>query len=464
MSDPGSICLTALTADGEADSSVHFSLRFDLPLQSDWTFPHIVTVYSYLVTMPAGLAQALDTIGSAHGIPDITPFPRRFPDDLLDCVCAELDRMKSCHPMNVPPTTADNVIQRTLLSIQTINTAGWRAATPFLWRTLRFKKKDDYVSFFIPITRLLQRTPHIQQPARVSQASFLMDQGRDHSNGDHHRNDLRRFFRSAQWIRNLVFDSAPPLNLREEIDLAHTIAVEVLGTACYLGRGISLHVDGLTVGLTDLRPWDPELGLVRRFIGDTRLAKVEAWDPPFTGDVNSHSFWSNLRKILGLASNYAQLPLTIHSTTPGPFRCTLFQDVTVRLGSEWALLSRPADPSEMLASILGNAVSARICHDHEMKDTSPNAVVIREFPRLSIWGWLGCPCGCDKVSCPESDVRVIIKMITRYALQALKRSWLRGMPRHLMKESIRTCFEEKRLEICGEPCARYKERERMKGR
>jgi hypothetical protein len=33
-----------------------------------------------------------------------------------------------------------------------------------------------------------------------------------------------------------------------------------------------------------------------------------------------------------------------------------------------------------------------------------------------------------------------------------------------MEETIRAFFEEKRLEICGEPCARYKERKRKKER
>jgi hypothetical protein len=411
--------------------------------------------------MPASPQQVFGTVSSAPDVPDLTPFPRRFPDDLLDCLCAELDDMKSNHPMNVPPTTADKVIQRTLLSIQTINIAGWTAATPYLWRTLRFKKKDDYVSFFIPITRLLQRTPHIQETARVSQASSLMDQGCDYSNGDHHRNDLRRFYRSAQWIRNLVFDPAPPLSLREEIDLAHTIAIEVLGTACYFGRGISLHLNGLTSSLSSVLSWDQECGLLARLIGDTRPANVEVWDTPIVENNDSYILWVNLHRILGLPSNSDQPHLTVHNMMPDRFDYLFYQDLTFRLSSEWIRL---ANPIEALASVLGEAVSSRICHDHATTDTSPNAGVIRKRSRIAVWGWLGCPCGCDIVSCPESDVRVIIKSISRWALQALRESSLRAMPRHWMEEAIRTFFEEKRLEICGEPCAGYKERERKKER
>lgn len=223
--------------------------------------------------------------------------------------------MKSNHPMSVPPTTADKVIQRILLSIQTINTAGWRAATPCLWRTLRFKREDDYVSFFMPIMRLLERTPHIQEAAKVSQASFLTDQGCVPPN-DIHRDDLQRFFRSAQWISDVVFDSAPPPVVRGAIDLAHTIAVEVLGTTCYFGRGISLHLDRLVSDLTDLRPWLQEFSLLLRLIGDTRPANIEVWDTPITKDSDSHIFWINLNKTLYFATKSDQPHLTIHNMMP----------------------------------------------------------------------------------------------------------------------------------------------------
>lgn len=413
--------------------------------------------------MPASPQQVFGTVSSAPDVPDLTPFPRRFPDDLLDCVCAELDHMKSNHPMNVPPTIADKVIQRTLLSIQTINIAGWRAATPYLWRTLRFKREDDYVSFFIPITRLLERTPHIRETARVSQASFLTDPRCDPPNKSY-RDDLRRFFRSTRWIRNIVFDSAPPVSLLEEIHLAHTIAVKVLGTACYLGRGMTLHLNGLTGGLTNLRPWAQEFSLLFQLVGDTRPANVEVWYTPIAKDIDSHTFWINLHKILRLATESDQPHLTIHNMMPDRFHYTFYQRLTLRLSSEWVYLRRLANPIEALASVLGEAVSVRICRDHAMTDTSPNAGVIQKRSRLAVWGWLGCPCGCDIVDCPQSDVREIIESISRWALQALRKSSLRAKPRHWMEETIRAFFEEKRLEICGEPCARYKERKRKKER
>lgn len=73
----------------------------------------------------------------------------------------------------------DEVIQATLLSIQLVSKAGWRAATPHIWRIVTLTWSQNYHSFFAPAIRFIERTPRRSQAARLSRASTLnVDQAR----------------------------------------------------------------------------------------------------------------------------------------------------------------------------------------------------------------------------------------------------------------------------------------------
>jgi hypothetical protein len=72
------------------------------------------------------------------------------------------------------PLTEFMALQKTFLAIQRISRAGWKAATPYVWRNLTFTRVDDYLSFFAPITRFSNRTPVRKTlPAKVRQAASL---------------------------------------------------------------------------------------------------------------------------------------------------------------------------------------------------------------------------------------------------------------------------------------------------
>jgi hypothetical protein len=99
----------------------------------------------------------------------LAPFSRPVPDDILLSICAALDGMKESVVYR-ETSDGDRIVQRTLLSLQLVSKAGWRAATPFIWRTLKFKRDEDYISFYDPITvytRAFLRPPDPHHPRWV---------------------------------------------------------------------------------------------------------------------------------------------------------------------------------------------------------------------------------------------------------------------------------------------------------
>lgn len=129
----------------------------------------------------------------------------------------------------IEPTAADGIILRTLLDIQVVSKAGWRAATPFIWEALRFEIEDDYVSFFSPITRLLREARCVTKERTASRViKMIKDDARRPAEVD-------RFFRYTRWIRTIHIHCAPPLAIQEELSLIGDIAKELVGTSMYLG-------------------------------------------------------------------------------------------------------------------------------------------------------------------------------------------------------------------------------------
>lgn len=362
-------------------------------------------------------------------------------------VCAELDHMKSRSPVNISPITADKVIQHTLLSIQTINEAGWKAATPYIWRTIRFRRNNDYHSFFAPIRRLLERTASMIRRARLRRAT-----------PEARTQDLSRFFRSTGWIRAIVLDAAPTIEVDgineviRDIDLAHEIAVQMLGRPHYLGQGVILHLAGVCEMLGK-GFWASHVKVLRRFIADSQPTKLEVWDPPKDGGGIIRTFWLNVKTIQPASST---TPSTIHNLHLGQWDELPNGDLTVWLHPEWIGSDEVpgVNPNDSLALSIGEWLHRTICDDFVWEHI-PGAT-------LAIWGWADCPCGCDRGDRPELDLKAMIKTISHYVQSSLETSRLDGLQGPEKDARIKAFFEEERLKIRWKPCAEYEESERQK--
>lgn len=359
--------------------------------------------------------------------------------------------MKSRSPVNISPTTADKVIQHTLLSIQTINEAGWKAATPYIWRTIRFRRNNDYHSFFAPIRRLLERTASIDRRTRLRQATL-----------ETRTQDISRFFRSTGWIRAIVLDAAPTNEIDSinevirDIDLAHEIAIQILERRHYIGQGVVLHLAGVceTLGTGF---WASRVEVLRRFTANSKPTELEVWTPPKNGVGIMKTFWGNVRIIHPASS---KTPSTIHNLLPRQWHDTLEGDLTVWLHPEWIGIDEidGGIPEFSLASCIGEWLYKTICDDFMRKDIPGNNV----RSTLAIRGWAGCPCGCNPRSPLESNLEVMIQMIGHYAQKRSEEPWLKGMPGLMMEARIKAFFEEERLKFCWTPCAAYEESEGQK--
>jgi hypothetical protein len=390
--------------------------------------------------------------------PDLTPFPRRLPDDLLACICTELNNMKADPKEGIQSAPTDKVIQATLLSIQLVSKAGWRAATPHIWRIVTLTWGQNYHSFFAPAIRFVEREPQLDQSARVSRASMLLNRNDDGVE------DLQRFFQSTEWIHIIFFDMVPPVELVKEIDLTHAIAAHVIGRPHYFGQGVALHLRGVREML-EIRTesWREEFEMLRRFISISDPTTIELWSPPHVEQSNSKCkcFWA---AFASLSTDLDKARLVFHDFSTGYFAYAPYRDITIWLNQTWTYAELDSGAERSLVSELGLWLSNVLHLDSAKLKYNPLKEVTS--PKLVIWGRLGCPCGCDAMWLPEKDVQVIIQRISRLAKEHLTSSPNRfndqlGLS---IDDRIKSIFDAKRLEICVEPCDAYKKRVHEKQR
>lgn len=166
----------------------HFSAQFVLSIADSANAQpahHTPTTFA----QPSG-TSAYDTM-----IDDtpVFPFPRQLPVDILVLICATLHAMMSSPSK---PTKADRLIIKTLLRIQLVSKAAWRAATPFIWEHLRLGCQPYFRSFFSPITRLLEQG---QRRGLFKRSQIVEMVEHDASCPD----EIHRFFKSCHWIRTI---------------------------------------------------------------------------------------------------------------------------------------------------------------------------------------------------------------------------------------------------------------------
>jgi hypothetical protein len=209
------------------------------------------------------------------------------------------------------PTAADGIILGTLLDIQVVSKAGWRAATPFIWATLRFGIHDDYVSFFSPITRLLctaRRGTKKRTASRV--IKMIKDDAR-------RPGEVDRFFRCARWVRTIHIHRAPPLEVQQVLSLIGDIAKELVGTTHYLGEDIDLNFSKhICPWLMDGFPTD-ELSRFRLLVNGLLPAEITVFSPSdgYLQLWHCDMSWENFDKVTG--ADWKDVPMFIYHSLPG---------------------------------------------------------------------------------------------------------------------------------------------------
>lgn len=201
--------------------------------------------------------------------------------------------------------------------------------------------------------------------------------------------------------------------------------------------------------------WLEEFEMLRRFISISDPATIELWYLPDAQEPFSRRFWTTFAS---LSADAAKARLVIHDLVTGRFGAAPYRDVTIFLSEGWIISDSNGDAERSLAMELGLWLS-NVVHLDSVKLTN-NPLNEITSPKLAIWGLLGCPCGCDAMWCPENDVQVIIKRISRRAKKHLESS-SKVFSDQLglsIDDRIKAIFDANRLEICGEPCDAYEDR------
>lgn len=210
---------------------------------------------------------------------------REVPDDIFISICAVL-RAKMGNP--IEPTDSDRLILRTLLNIQVVSKAGWRAATPIIWKNVILTSDKRYTSFFSPITRLLELSRERCFFRRSQILGMIKDDAACPA-------ELDRFFTATRWISTIQIHSTPPESIRTELSLMSDLARKRLGTSFYLGEGIKLYFRGCLCSL--LVHDEPTDGLAQLYslVQGAWPAEITFWEPYYRSDCEMT--WRNFEDI-----------------------------------------------------------------------------------------------------------------------------------------------------------------------
>lgn len=410
------------------------------------------------LTVSAGEAQPSTTLpstiattptaanpGSTDDNTPFTPFPRRFPDDLLVFVCAELDNLKMRCMFLFRPLAEFKALQNTLLAIQRTSRAGWKAATPYVWRNLTFTRADDYLSFFAPITRFSNRTPVRKTlPAKIRQAASL-------ANGDEGLpEDLSRFFRATEYIHTIRFEAIPPLSVKNEIALAHGIAVEVLGKPYYLGQAVHLEMDEVCA-IIGAQGHKRDVKMLGSFIVASKPARIDLWNIDASDEEENTRFWNDFEILNPKSQN---TPLVLHDLISGQLSDIPYKNLTISMSPGWHWMYDEGEASRTLAIDLGIWVYDTVLDEYGSADPTADGDEVQA--QMTVTGWSGCPCKCDEDMYPLTNTRLVLAQIKQYATNMSRNIILSQGP--TMAERIQIFFNDERLKLTVALCEGYKAR------
>jgi hypothetical protein len=232
----------------------------------------------------------------------------------------------------VEPLLEDQLIRKTLLSIQLVSRAGWKAATPFLWDNLKLTCDADYISVFAPITRLLHNLPLTTKGGSRSLAVAMVKEDVECPA------DVERFFKSTRWIRTIHIRSPPPLKVGEELRLAGHLAKAREGTVLYLGNDIDLYLGGDVLSLLindsyhscDSDDEQDTLALLHVVVKDFLPRTITLNDLPVEQDRSRDFWWEGFG---GTGRAWTDIPMTIYYPGPGQLRYWAHKSTTIFVGS-----------------------------------------------------------------------------------------------------------------------------------
>lgn len=334
--------------------------------------------------------------------------PLQIPDDILGYICEAL--VGTSWDTAYSQTSVDKqLMKRTLLDLQTVSKAGWKAATPFIWKTLTFVKEDDYLSFFSPITALVATVPPSPATGRFK---HMVDLLKSRANRPA---PMDRFLSSLHWIRSVAITSAPPVEIGDELDFTSQVLLEVQGIELRaFGSGMRLVLGGGLCPPDGSAHASERLQLLQRFTNNLLPSVIGVFDIPSETPEDTDRFWDIIRE-LQEQYEYPPPPLAISDLRRGQLRYTANAHVFIDL-SDRSFWSNPKsiidDPDNHIANEIADFVAERMMNDDALFYEST----------LTIKKWLGCPCGCDVHEYAGLEKRTLVEEISEFVMERMDNS------------------------------------------
>jgi hypothetical protein len=397
-------------------------------------------------TVPTG-----DSVSLAHLRPQL-------PEEILKLICSALNDM---HPKVVPPSTGDRLIRNTLLSIQLVSKAGWKAATPYIWQTLRFAKDEDYVSFFASVSlfhKFAQAScPGYDRWLYECLLESLCDEEGDHSLPPHLESGLHRFFCALDWIDSIIIESAPPVSVQYEMENILETKQRMWGGEDSLAYGVDFFFGGKFCPPQDAG--EDNVELLHTFVTAFEPRNIAVFDIPTEDSDGTKWFWTACERLMS-ESEWLSEPLTVLDLQPG-CPLTIAHDLTTICLSpmaSWIDHGPRHDFDQEIAKGIAWFIFKRMT---DYGDTS-----FKSF--LHVKGWLGCPCGCDAQDYTTASEKALVDMIAELVKGYLVNSGQAnddGVGQaasaastfEMYDKAVRDAFRAQQIKICWTPCSDYKQ-------
>jgi hypothetical protein len=401
-----------------------------------------------------------NAISTASCVP-LAHLRRGLPEEILKLICSTLNDMQ---PKVVPPSTGDPLLRNTLLSIQLTSKAGWKAATPYIWQTLRFAKDEDYVSFFAPVS-LFHRSVYASNPGSDDRYKYyedllhsLCDDNGERSLPAHLESGLDRFFFALEWIDSIVIESAPPVSVQYEMENIRETKEAMWGGGDSLADGVDFFFGGKFCPPQDTVEGDlkSRLDSLHTFVTAFEPGGINVFDIP-TADIDEAKWFWTVHDRLMSACEWLYEPLTILDLQPGCPLTAAYDLTTICLSpkASWLDHGPHHDFDQEIAKGIAWFIFKRMT---DYGDTS-----FESF--LHVKGWIGCPCGCDAHDYTTASTETLIDMIRRLVKGHLEVSGLHNdygldgadSTFNIINRAVREAFETQQIKICWTPCNDYEQ-------
>lgn len=294
-------------------------------------------------------------------------------------------------PEVVPPSTGDPLIRKTFLSIQLVSKAGWEAATPYIWQTIRFTKDEDYVSFFSSISLfnqyLHESNPGFGRWTYESLLESLIDEDGEHSLPAHLESGLDRFFCALhKWTVQIIIESAPPVSVEYEVEnVQETNSLMYGGGEQPLADGVDFFFGGKFCPPQDTGEGElnSKLKLLHNIATVFEPRDITVFDIPTEDSGGTKWFWTVYERLMS-ACGWLSEPLNVFDLQPGCPLTMAHDATTIHLSSKasWLDPGPNHDFDQEIAKGLALFALKRMTDYDDILFTN-------SF--LHVKGWIGCP-------------------------------------------------------------------------